>query len=77
MSDANLPNASPSDALAAGAAAAGGGNGGDGGNGGSVGGAELPAKLAAALEAVEADAFFCFTNLMAELRDHFCSKVRQ
>ena len=64
--DADLPPTSPS---------AGGGDGGDGGNGGSVGGTELPAKLAAALEAVEADAFFCFTNLMAELRDHFCSKL--
>ena len=36
---------------------------------------ELPQRLAIALEAVEADAFFCFTNLMAELRDHFCSKL--
>ena len=26
-------------------------------------------------QAVEADAFFCFTNLMAEVRDHFCSKL--
>ena len=38
-------------------------------------GADLPEKLALALDAVEADAFFCFTNLMAELRDHFCSKL--
>ena len=35
----------------------------------------LPSALAEALEAVEADAFFCFTNLMAEVRDHFCSKL--
>jgi len=28
-----------------------------------------------ALDFIEADAFFCFTNLMAEVRDHFCSKL--
>ena len=35
----------------------------------------MPTALEEALKAVEADAFFCFTNLMAELRDHFCSKL--
>lgn len=35
----------------------------------------LPAQLALALDAVEADAFFCFTNLMAEIRDHFQAKL--
>ena len=30
---------------------------------------------AEAWRAVEADCFFCFTNLMAECRDHFCSKL--
>jgi len=36
---------------------------------------EVPDPDAEALEAIEADAFFCFTNLMAECRDHFCSKL--
>ena len=35
----------------------------------------LDAADAASWEAVEADTFFCFTNLMAEVRDHFCSKL--
>lgn len=37
--------------------------------------AAMPASMAAALDAVEADAVFCFTHLMAETRDHFCSKL--
>ena len=35
----------------------------------------LPESIRVALDAVEADAFFCFTNIMAEVRDHFCSKL--
>ena len=35
----------------------------------------LPPRVEAAMAAVEADAFFCFTALMAEVRDHFCSKL--
>ena len=40
-----------------------------------LGDGSLPSALTEALDAVEADAFFCFTNLMAEVRDHFCSKL--
>ena len=40
-----------------------------------LGAGDLPGPLLEALDAVEADAFFCFTHLMAELRDHFCSKL--
>ena len=36
---------------------------------------KLTQEMMMALDAVEGDAFFCFTNLMAELRDHFCSKL--
>ena len=36
---------------------------------------KLTREMMMALDAVEGDAFFCFTNLMAELRDHFCSKL--
>ena len=49
--------------------------GGSGGGGGGGGGALDAEEEAAAAAAVEADAFFCFTNLMAEVRDHFCAKL--
>jgi hypothetical protein len=42
---------------------------------GSLGSDSLPRGLTLALDAVEADAFFCFTAIMAEVRDHFCSKL--
>ena len=59
------------EATAAAAFADGGGEGG----GGEAGAALDPEEEAAAAAAVEADAFFCFTNLMAEVRDHFCAKL--
>lgn len=37
--------------------------------------ADVSPALLSALDDIEADAFFCFTNLMAEIRDHFCSKL--
>ena len=59
------------EAAAAAASASGGGEGGSG----EAGAALDPEEEAAAAAAVEADAFFCFTNLMAEVRDHFCAKL--
>ena len=61
------------EAAAAAASASGGGEGGSG----EAGAALDPEEEAAAAAAVEADAFFCFTNLMAEVRDFFCAKLER